>query len=92
MNDSNVKLLPVTFSGRGETKGFNFTQIINGKKSYVYRVEDSGRIYYEVIVKKINKQFNCESYPGSKGFGSLGFTFNNLDSAKVKFNELNEME
>ena len=83
-----MKELELNFIGRGQVKGFIFTQIKQNNKAFIYKVEDSGRIYYEVFKKKINTQYNCISYPSNKGFGVWAWTCMTLEKANDKYDEL----
>ncbi len=58
------------FEGKGEVKGFTFTQIKKTENGYIYKVEREGYpTRFEVFKRRINKQFDCVSYPKSKSFG-----------------------
>ena len=83
-----MKELEINFVGKGQVKGFIFTQIKKNSKGYIYKVEDSGRTYYEVFKHKINTQFNCISYPSNKGFGVWAWTCMSLDKAFDKLEEI----
>ena len=76
-----MKPLEITFIGKGEVKGFIFTQIKKSEKAYIYKVETEVSKHYEVFKHKENTQFNCISYPSSKGFGvgcNIPFLFGQL--------------
>ena len=83
-----MKELQKEFIGRGQVKGFKFTQVKQNENGYIYKVEDRGSIHYEVFKRKENKQFNCISYPSNKAFGLWAKTFRKLDSAINHFNTL----
>ena len=77
-----MRKLKKEFIGRGEVGGFQFKQIKEGPKYYVYEVTDSvdnNLKYYELVKKTYNRQFDCESYPGSKGFGLNAWTYATLE-------------
>lgn len=84
-----MKELDQIIKGRGETKGFIFTQIKKSENAYIYEVENKGFIWYEVFKRKINKQFNCVSYPKSKSFGLWAWTYIKKEYAEYKFQTLN---
>lgn len=84
-----MKELEENFIGRGEVKGFIFTQIKKSDYAYVYKVDNGYSVTYEVFFRKENTQFNCISYPSSKAFGIWAWSCTEhayLD----KFEELNE--
>jgi hypothetical protein len=86
-----MKELETTFIGKGQVKGFIFTQVKKSEKAYVYHVNTGSTEHYEVFRRKENKQFNCISYPGMHAFGIWAFTcheHNYLD----KFEELNNLK
>lgn len=83
------KKLPVQFSGIGEVKGYEFTQISTTYSGFCYEVNISGTItHYEVFNRKINTRFNCESYPTSKAFGIWAWTCRTKEKAIEKLNNL----
>ena len=75
--------------GKGEVKGFLFTQIQKSDKAYVYKINTGKTIHYEVfeVVKKTNSKRH--SYPTSKAFGIWAWTFKKIEKAIEKFNFLN---
>lgn len=83
-----MKELEENFIGRGEVKGFIFTQIKKSKYAYVYKVSNGAIIHYEVFFRKENNQFNCVSYPSSKAFGSWAWSATE-NTYLDKFEELN---
>lgn len=91
-----IKELEEVFEGRGEVRGFTFTQLDRSDYAYLYEQKEkiSGHITYEVFRRKVNTQFGCVSYPSSKGFGDsvfMGKTFRNLNKAKEYFAYLNKL-
>ena len=64
-----MKELEENFIGKGEVKGFIFTQIKKSEYAYIYSVNNGFSVSYEVFFRKENKQYNCISYPSSKAFG-----------------------
>lgn len=89
-----MKELEKVIFGRGEVKGFTFTQLLFSSFAYVYekRDDETGVITYEVFRRVENSAFGCVSYPRSGGFGSSiykGKEFYSLDKAKLWFDYLN---
>ena len=84
-----MKQLEKEFIGRGEVKGFIFTQIKKSKLAYVYKVNCNGSEHYEVFKHKENTQFNCVSYPKTPSFGLWAWTYKSYDLAIEKFDLLN---
>jgi len=80
-----MKPLEITFIGKGEVKGFIFTQIKKSEKAYIYKVETEVSKHYEVFKHKENTQFNCISYPSSKGFGVWAWAFLDFQKALDRF-------
>ena len=69
--------------------GEDFAQIGYNPATEMYlyrRVLPSGPVYYEVFQRKINKRFNCESYPGDESFGKWAMCCQKLDKATAYFN------
>jgi len=85
-----MKKLEKHFIGRGEVRGFKFTQLQATNSAFLYKVESSGVIYYEVFRKRVNARFGNVSYPTSKAFGKWAWTFRDLNDAEEKFNKLNK--
>lgn len=90
------KELEEVFKGRGEVKGYTFTQLYRSDHAYLYeqKEKETGHITYEVFRRKVNTQFGCVSYPSSKGFGDsifMGKTFRDLNKAKEYFVYLNKL-
>lgn len=67
--------LPKQFIGRGEVRGFRFTQILATEIAYLYEVEVNGAIYYEVFKKRENASFVVIKYPTAKDFGIWAWTY-----------------
>ena len=79
--------LQTHFAGRGETKGFLFTQLEKTEKGYIYLVTDaSGKKWYEVFNRKENTQFGCISYPTAKAFGLWAWTLLTREASENKLN------
>lgn len=83
------RLLKTQFEGRGEVKGYLFTQIRKTNRAFLYEVSLGSSKYYEVFIKKENSRYGCISYPTSNGFGIWAWTYILLDEAIKKFHEIN---
>jgi hypothetical protein len=83
-----MKELEKKFVGKGQVKGFKFTQIKQNENGYIYEVESNGFIHYEVFKRKVNRLYNCISYPSNKSFGLWAKTYKKLDSAINYFKTL----
>ena len=83
-----MKELEENFIGRGEVRGFIFTQIKKSEYAYVYKVDNGFSVNYEVFFRKENTQFNCISYPSSKAFGIWAWAATK-NTYLDKFEELN---
>jgi hypothetical protein len=86
-----IKLLDTSFRGKGETKGFLFTQLDASPSTYLYEVCTGESIHYEVIKRKVDNRFNTETYPKAKSFGKTGFTFHNLEKARLRFKMMSDI-
>ena len=83
-----IKPLAKFFIGRGEVKGFKFTQISKTDKVFLYEVSTGDLICYEVFKKRQNMRFGCVSYPTSKAFGIWAWTLMDFNDAIQKFDLL----
>jgi len=81
-----MKELENQFIGRGEVRGFVFTEIIKNEYGYIYQVSNNGNIHFEVFKRKENTQFNCISYPKSPAFGLWAWSKSNIQDAYDVFN------
>ena len=92
--------LQKTFSGIGEVKGFEFTQLRESEKGYIYSVSNEGNTHFETFRKKVtptlidfkkrlysDTEFK-ERYPKSKDFGIWAWTFKSIDDAIKNLIEL----
>jgi len=82
------KELDKVIAGRGEVKGYEFSQLRASKRAYVYEVNKGGTLYYEVFKRVLNRRFHTVSYPTSNSFGIWAWTFNDKDKAIEKFNKI----
>jgi len=85
MENTEIKKLPKTFSGRGEVSGVEFTQIKANDKVFMYERSDG---YFEVFKRVINQQFKCESYPKCNSFGLWAWCFRNREQAETYFDNI----
>lgn len=83
-----MKDLELEFAGRGQVKGFRFTQIKQNQAAYIYLVNTGNSIHYEVFKRKENSQFNCISYPSDKAFGIWAWTAKTIEKALDRFEEI----
>jgi hypothetical protein len=76
-----IKELKKDFTGIGQVKGFEFSQINCTMYGFLYKVNTGDSIYYEVFKKRLNTQYNNISYPTNKAFGIWAWTTPNLSKA-----------
>lgn len=88
--DHILKNLPLTFIGRGEVRGFQFTQIKCSNSAYLYEVRGNGREYYEIFERRINSQYGNVSYPSAKAFGVWAWTTSSFEKAQEYFEQINQ--
>jgi hypothetical protein len=84
-----MKELQENFIGRGEVKGFIFTQLNKSEKGFIYKVDTGSSVHFEVFKFRYNKQFDCISYPGSNSFGVWAWSCCDIERAKEIFNQIN---
>jgi len=86
-----MKQLEKKFTGKGEVKNYNFTQLKASSSAYLYEVKclQTENKHYEVFKHVENERFGCVSYPRSKSFGIWAYTKSNLKDAEKLFNEMN---
>lgn len=78
-----VKELPLEFTGTGEVRGFKFSLFEKNDKGYIYLVTDGGQPWFEVFKRKVN-QYGGVSYPKAKSFGLWAWSTRNLETALEK--------
>lgn len=83
-----MRQLELSFTGRGQVKGFKFTQIKKTQFGYIYKVEHLGRVWYEVFRHKENTRYNVVSYPSNKAFGIWAWTTPDKETAFERLNEI----
>lgn len=86
-----LKELQTKFTGRGEVKGIIFTQELVSDNGYIYRCEMNDSVYWEVFKRRINKHFNNVTYPNGNAFGKWAWTYQNIEKALEKFEEINQI-
>ena len=80
-----MRELKENFIGKGQVKGFIFTQIKKSDNAYIYEVKAYNSLHYEVFTRKENNYYNCVSYPSNKAFGTWAKTFKKIDEAVFHF-------
>lgn len=98
-----IQELEKQFIGTGEVKEFCFTQIKQGDRAYIYKVEVSDDFsHYEVFERRSNRMCidfenriysdtdKKEFYPKARDFGLWAFTYRTLPSALKRFDFLEE--
>lgn len=85
-----IQELKTNFVGRGQVKGFIFTQVNKRNCGYIYKVETNSGTHYEVFKRKINTKFNCISYPSDKQFGISAWCCSSYERALFILDELGE--
>lgn len=83
-----MKELELEFVGKGQVKGFIFTQVKKSESAYLYKVDTDYSFHYEIFERKENTQFNCISYPSDKAFGVWAYTTKSLERANELFEEI----
>ena len=81
-----MKDLQDRFDGRGQTKGFRFSQIRKTDKGFIYLVDTGDTKYFEVFKRKENTMYDCISYPTDKAFRTWAWTVKYYDAALEKLN------
>ena len=85
-----IKDLDMTFMGRGQVKGYKFTQISTTDYGFLYEVNTGDTKYYEVFKKVINHRFARISYPTNKAFGVWAWTTPDINRAFQILNNFSE--
>lgn len=73
--------LKTNFIGKGEVKGFEFTQLKKTDYGYIYAVNTGERVHFEVFKHKENTRYNCVSYPKTKAFGVWAWATDTFEHA-----------
>lgn len=91
MNE-NIRKLLTEFTGKGEVRGFHFSQIKRGKQACLYEVACAGLIHYEVFELKVFREPKTnilyETYPKANSFGIWAWTYRNYTKALEKYAEI----
>ena len=77
-----MKELEEHFIGKGQVKGFRFTQVKKNEFGFIYKIEDFGQVWYEVFKRKENSRFMCVSYPTNKAFGIWAWSVKSFERAE----------
>lgn len=85
-----MKQLKKDFIGRGQVRGFKFSQIKKSEYAYLYKVDTGDSILYEIFEHKENTHFNNVSYPSNKAFGLWAYTTSDYNRAIDLFQEVEE--
>lgn len=83
-----MRELKESFIGKGQVRGFEFTQFKKTEFGYIYRIDTKDSVLYEVFQRKVNNRYNCISYPSNKAFGVWAWTYNRLDKALNKLEDI----
>lgn len=86
-----LKPFPKNFIGRGEVRGFQFSQILVSDRAYCYEVNVGGVLYFNVFKRVENHRYLTISYPGPNAFGVWSWVYRSLEDAKQKFYGLTKM-
>lgn len=84
-----MKELELIFEGKGQVKGYLFTQIFMNENGYIYSVSKDGLVHFEVFKRVKNTLYNCISYPSDKSFGKWAFTCGTESRALEILNSFN---
>jgi hypothetical protein len=87
-----MKQLDIKFTGKGQVRGYEFTQILSSDFAYIYLVDSGDSVYYEVFKKVENTFYGNISYPTNKAFGSWAWTTDSMVRAKEILERINENE
>ncbi len=79
MKTNEVKELPKLFEGRGEVKGFTFSQLRTSEKAIIYEVRDNetGNLHFEVFLKVFRPE--CHIWKDETGKMCSSKNPNNLE-------------
>ena len=83
-----MRELQEQFDGKGQVRGYTFTQISKTEWGFIYEVEHGGHRHYEVFKKRLNHRFDTVSYPTDKAFGKWAWTCMSLDNAEERLKEI----
>ena len=96
-----TKLLPLTFEGVGEMKGYDFEMIYVNDFAYVYKISAGGKTCFYETIRRVKvpvcldfeKRIYSENefkevYPKANKFGVDGWNFHNVSKAIERANKL----
>ena len=83
-----MKELQKQFTGIGQVKGYEFTQMKATDYAFMYEVSKSDTLHYEIFKRRENTRFNSVSYPTDKAFGVWAWTTASLERAEDIFNSI----
>ena len=83
-----MKELQKQFTGLGQVKGYEFTQMKATDYAFMYEVSKSDTLHYEIFKRRENTRFNSVSYPTDKAFGVWAWTTSSLERAEDIFNSI----
>ena len=89
---ASIRELKTDFTGRGQVRGFRFTQLSKTHKAFLYLINTGDSIYYEVFRKHINLRYGCVSYPTDRAFGIWAWTTMKIEHALEILNDLSKIE
>jgi len=90
-----VKTLPLTLC----INGFNYTQILKGERSFIYRQDVTPEIkqfeVFKLMIKPAKILFGKEIperevFPSGANFGETAWSFRSYDIAKWRYDELEQ--
>ena len=82
-----MRELKKEFIGRGQVRGFLFSQQKKSDYAYIYAVDTGVSTHFEVFKRKENSRFDCVSYPSNNAFGKWAKTTSDYDTALYYFDE-----
>ena len=77
--------------------GFEYTNILRGKRSFVFKQSYTpNTTYFEVFKRRVNREFTIngvtipesEAFPTDNAFGVWAWSYRSYDKALKKYNEL----
>ena len=92
MESKGIKYLEKEFKGSGEVQGYHFKRVKQTGLVAMYEVWYDRIFHYEVFKRRINNQYDIETYPSAKQFGKTAFTTFDKEYAEKLFKKLQEKE
>jgi hypothetical protein len=84
-----MRQLEKTFVGKGQVKGFLFTQLKKTEFAYLYEVDNGSNKAFEIFKHRENTRFGCVTYPSNKAFGIWAKTTRDFQRALDLFDLYN---